>query len=139
MGITQRARNENACGVHLTGHNISVVFYDRPEFYNWTSQQWISADNINMKFLGRGYGCAFYETASEAYVILAGGDQGRNTSQILDVKAFLATGDKNSLVDATEGPDLPAVMIDSAQAILDNGSLLMVGSRTSKSVHVLKN
>ena len=45
--ITER-ETKFGCGVHLKGHNISVIIYDYPEIYNWTSGDWTSADNREM-------------------------------------------------------------------------------------------
>ena len=123
-----------ACGVHLSGHNLTMVAFDDPHFYNWTSGQWIAGNNTNMMWTGRGFGCAFYEDEMDARIILAGGSKGKDRSQVLHVGEFLRTGCVDDLGEWVSGPDLPRVMIDSQIAKLDDGSMLMVGSRVATKV-----
>ena len=87
-----------------------------------------------MKFAGRGYGCGFVTNGTDSYVMVAGGNDGKDRSQILPLGAFLASGNTDDVGDWTDGPMLPAQMIDSATIRMADESFIMFGTKINTGV-----
>ena len=123
------------CAAHLKGHNITFLSLDDIEFYDWNAGSWSSANQTQQLYGGRGWSCSFHENSTHSWVIMAGGLEGKDRSQILYLEDYLASGDVEDIGVWQEGPALPAGnMMDASSAILDDGSMIMCSGRVQKKV-----
>ena len=84
-----------------------------------------------MQFAGRGYACGFVKNGTDSYIIVAGGNEGEDRSQILPLGTYLQTRNVADVGAWTEGPTMPLKMIDAAWERMGE-SFIMVGGRVKK-------
>ena len=85
-----------------------------------------------MQFAGRGYACGFVKNGTDSFIIVAGGNEGEDRSQILPLGTYLQTRNVDDVGAWAEGPTMPRKMIDAGWARFDDESFIMVGGRVNK-------
>ena len=125
------------CAVNIPAHNLSVVIKNNASIYDWNAGDWLPwVNNSAMQFAGRGYACGFVSNGSEPYIIVAGGNDGLDASQVLPLGNFLNSRDVDDIGAWMDGPVLPVAMSEVAWAPLGDESFVMVGGRVDKVTHV---